>query len=243
MKNHKYLYILSPTLIIIALILGLSFKTAIERSSNISVTGSAKRDFISDTIVWESIFSTKKMELKDAYNQLDKDREIITEYLISNNISKSEFVFSAIDISKHFENITDSDGIRMREFKGFVLKQTVKIESNAVDKIELISRDITSLIDSGVQIQSQSPYYFYSKLSDLKIDMIAEATEDAKLRASKIASSSGSSLGNLLNAKMGVFQIIATNSTENYSWGGTHNKTSKHKTATVTMKLSYDIGL
>jgi len=243
MKNHKYLYILSPTLIIIALILGLSFKTAIERSSNISVTGSAKRDFISDTIVWESIFSTKKMELKDAYNQLDKDREIITEYLISNNISKSEFVFSAIDISKHFENITDSDGIRMREFKGFVLKQTVKIESNAVDKIELISRDITSLIDSGVQIQSQSPYYFYSKLSDLKIDMIAEATEDAKLRASKIASSSGSLLGNLLNAKMGVFQIIATNSTENYSWGGTHNKTSKHKTATVTMKLSYDIGL
>ena len=243
MKNHKYLYILSPTLIIIALILGLSFKTAIERSSNISVTGSAKRDFISDTIVWESIFSTKKMELKDAYNQLDKDREIITEYLISNNISKSEFVFSAIDISKHFENITDSDGIRMREFKGFVLKQTVKIESNAVDKIELISRDITSLIDSGVQIQSQSPYYFYSKLSDLKIDMIAEATEDAKLRASKIASSSGSSLGDLLNAKMGVFQIIATNSTENYSWGGTHNKTSKHKTATVTMKLSYDIGL
>ena len=243
MKNHKYLYILSPTLIIIALILGLSFKTAIARSSNISVTGSAKRDFISDTIVWESIFSTKKMELKDAYDQLDKDREIITEYLISNNISKSEFVFSAIDISKHFENITDSDGIRMREFKGFVLKQTVKIESNAVDKIELISRDITSLIDSGVQIQSQSPYYFYSKLSDLKIDMIAEATEDAKLRASKIASSSGSSLGNLLNAKMGVFQIIATNSTENYSWGGTHNKTSKHKTATVTMKLSYDIGL
>ena len=243
MKNHKYLYILSPTLIIIALILGLSFKTAIARSSNISVTGSAKRDFISDTIVWESIFSTKKMELKDAYTQLDKDREIITEYLISNNISKSEFVFSAIDISKHFENITDSDGIRMREFKGFVLKQTVKIESNAVDKIELISRDITSLIDSGVQIQSQSPYYFYSKLSDLKIDMIAEATEDAKLRASKIASSSGSSLGNLLNAKMGVFQIIATNSTENYSWGGTHNKTSKHKTATVTMKLSYDIGL
>lgn len=243
MKNHKYLYILSPTLIIIALILGLSFKTAIERSSNISVTGSAKRDFISDTIVWESIFSTKKMELKDAYNQLDKDREIITEYLISNNISKSEFVFSAIDISKHFENITDSDGIRMREFKGFILKQTIKIESNAVDKIELISRDITSLIDSGVQIQSQSPYYFYSKLSDLKIDMIAEATEDAKLRASKIASSSGSSLGDLLNAKMGVFQIIATNSTENYSWGGTHNKTSKHKTATVTMKLSYDIGL
>ena len=42
---------------------------------------------------------------------------------------------------------------------------------------------------------------------------------------------------------MGVFQIVAKNSTENYSWGGTHNKTSKHKTATVTAKLEYSIGL
>ena len=243
MKNHRYLYILSPTLIIISLILGLSFKTAIERSNNIKVTGSAKRDFTSDTIVWKSIFGTNKLKLEDAYTQLDKDRKIITEYLLSNNIPENEFIFSAIDISEHFENITDSDGVRMREFKGFILEQSIKIESSSVNKIEAISRDITTLIDSGVQIQSQSPYYFYSKLADLKIDMIAEATKDAKLRAFKIANSAGSSLGNLLNAQMGVFQIIAKNSTENYSWGGTHNKTSKHKTATVTMKLSYDIGL
>ena len=55
--------------------------------------------------------------------------------------------------------------------------------------------------------------------------------------------SSKSILGQLLTAKMGVFQIIAKNSSENYSWGGRHNKTSKHKTATVTAKLEYSIGL
>ena len=71
--------------------------------------------------------------------------------------------------------------------------------------------------------------------------MISQATKDAKLRAEMIAESSKSILGKLLTAKMGVFQIIAKNSTENYSWGGRHNKTSKHKTATVTMKLEYAI--
>ena len=67
------------------------------------------------------------------------------------------------------------------------------------------------------------------------------ATKDAKLRSEMIAKSSNSILGKLLTAQMGVFQIIAKNSTENYSWGGSHNKTSKHKTATVTMKLEYSI--
>ena len=71
--------------------------------------------------------------------------------------------------------------------------------------------------------------------------MIAEATHDARERAEKISDNANATLGKLTYAQMGVFQIIAKNSTENYSWGGTHNKTSKHKTATVTMRLNYDI--
>ena len=115
------------------------------------------------------------------------------------------------------------------------------IESHAVDEIEHLSRDITSLIDKGLEIQSNAPYYFYSDLADLKIDMISEATRDAKVRADKIAENSNSNLGKLLNAQMGVFQITAQHSTERYTWGGTHNKTSRDKTAHVTMKLTYDV--
>ena len=36
-------------------------------------------------------------------------------------------------------------------------------------------------------------------------------------------------------------QITAKHSTERYAWGGTHNKTSRDKTAHVTMKLTYDV--
>ena len=180
MKNYKMFYIISPTLIIIALILGLSFKTAIEKSNSINVTDSAKRDFMSDIIVWESVFGIRNMQLEDAYKKLDKDREIITNYLITNNIPESDFVFSSIEISKDYENKRDRDEIRMREFKGYLLEQNLKIESNTVNKIEYLSRDITTLIDSGIDIQSQQPYYFYSKLADLKIDMISEACKMQK---------------------------------------------------------------
>ena len=57
----------------------------------------------------------------------------------------------------------------------------------------------------------------------------------------KIAENSSSGRGKLLNTQMGVFQITAQHSTERYTWGGTHNKTSREKTAHVTMKLTYDV--
>ena len=59
--------------------------------------------------------------------------------------------------------------------------------------------------------------------------MISKATEDARLRAEKIAEFSGGKLGKIVSAKMGVFQITGQNSNEDYSWGGTFNTSSKEK--------------
>jgi hypothetical protein len=71
--------------------------------------------------------------------------------------------------------------------------------------------------------------------------MISSATEDARVRAEKIAANANASIGSLKNAQMGIFQIIGQNSSEDYSWGGTFNTTSKMKTATITMKLQFGI--
>ena len=116
----------------------------------------------------------------------------------------------------------------------------MQVESKEVEKIENISRQVTELINSGVELYSDQPEYYYTKLAELKLKMIAEATKDAKLRAEKIAENAGAKLGDLKKSEMGVFQIIAQNSSEDYSWGGSFNTSSK-KTANITMKLSYNI--
>jgi hypothetical protein len=241
MKSHKTQLLFYPTLIIVALIIGMSFKNALGHLNRIDVTGGVTQDFTSDIIVAEATFKTKNIELKDAYKKLEDDRKLISDYLDDNNVPMDDVVFSSINIQKKYEYKWDDDGTKYEEFSGYLLKQSIKIESNQVLKIEALSRDITTLIDQGIEIQSKAPYYFYSKLADLKINMIAAATKDASERAMQIANSANSSLGDLIQAKMGVFQITAKNSTEGYSWGGTHNKTSKHKTATVTMRLSYGL--
>lgn len=71
--------------------------------------------------------------------------------------------------------------------------------------------------------------------------MIAEATKDAYTRAQKIAENAGGKVGDLKTATMGVFQIVAQNSSEEYSWGGSFNTSSKNKTATITMRLEYNV--
>ncbi|MFM9422751.1 MAG: hypothetical protein RIR06_1212, partial [Bacteroidota bacterium] len=92
-----------------------------------------------------------------------------------------------------------------------------------------------------VEFYSEAPEFYYTKLAELKQQMVKEATEDARMRAEKIAEASGSELGNLKNAEMGIFQIVGQNSNEDYSWGGTFNTGSRRKTASITMQLEFEI--
>ena len=241
MKNYTGAIIISVTVLLSVGLLTNAYKNRNQSRDIINVTGLGKKDFKSDLIVWSGFFTRKNMELKDAYRQLKEDKDKISEYLTSKGVNEKEILFSSVDINKEFNQSYDKDGRRYSTFSGYRLTQRVEIESKEVEKIENIGREITELINLGVELNSSSPSYYYTHLSELKIEMIASATEDARIRAEKIAANSGAKLGDLKYAQMGIFQIIGQNSSEDYSWGGTFNTSSKMKTATITMKLQFGI--
>jgi len=240
MKTYLNSIIIALAIVITAFIFAGSFKNRNSANNSINVTGLGSKDFVSDLIVWSGSFIKKSFDLKQAYAELDRDRESIKTYLVSKGIKTESIIFSAIEIVKEFDDVYDNSGNRTKSiFTGYLLKQNVQIESSEVDKVEEISRQVSELINSGVEFYSNSPQYYYTKLAELKIEMIAEATKDANIRAQRIAENAGSSVGDLKNADMGVFQITAQNSSEEYSWGGSFNTSSKRKTATITVKLEY----
>ena len=242
MKSILNSIIIGLAIIITAYTFSSAYKNRNQKSNTISVTGLGEKDFVSDLIVWSGSFVKKNTDLKSAYSDLNKDQESIKNYLVSKGINEKSIIFSAVDIDKEFTDNYDNNGRRISSvFTGYRLTQSVQIESNEVDKIEGISREVTELINSGIEFYSNQPQYYYTKLSKLKIEMIAEATKDANVRAEKIAENAGGELGKLKNANMGVFQIVAQNSSEEYSWGGSFNTTSKRKTATITVKLDYEV--
>ena len=241
MKTHLNTLLIALAIVISAMLLSHAFKTRNKSGNTITVKGLGSRDFVSDLIVWSGSFSKKSMVLKDAYAELDKDRENIKKYLVSKGLKEEGMVFSAVAIDKDFENNFDNSGRKTKSvFTGYRLTQNVQVESHDVNKVEDISRQISELINSGVEFYSNSPQYYYTKLAQLKIEMIAEATKDAFTRAKKIAENAGSHVGRLKNADMGVFQIVAQNSSEGFSWGGSYNTSSKRKTATITVDLVYE---
>jgi hypothetical protein len=226
-------------IIVAAYLLSNAWTQSHKGRSTINVTGLASKDFSSDLIVWSATFNRKASTIQEAYVVLKKDAIIIREYLISKGVKNENIVFAATDIEKEFEYISEANDRQRQVFKGYNLSQRVQIESKEVDKIESISREVTELIDRGVELYSNSPQYYYTKLSELKIKMLADATSDARLRAEKIAENAGSNVGKLKNADMGIFQITAQNSNEDYSWGGAFNTSAKQKTASITIKLEF----
>jgi uncharacterized protein len=242
MRSNAGFIIFALALVLTAFILSNAFKNRNRAADTISVTGMGSTDFVSDLIVWSGSFVKKNPDLKTAYSDLDKDREIIRQYLVSKGIKTEDIVFSSVDIMREFDESYDTYGNRRNSvFTGYRLNQNVQIESREVNKIEGISRQVSELINMGVEFYSNAPQYYYTQLAELKIEMIAEATKDAHTRAVQIAENAGSKVGKLKKANMGVFQIIAQNSSEDFSWGGSFNTMAKNKTATITMKLEYGI--
>jgi hypothetical protein len=230
--------VLGLSLIIAFWIAGTAFKYKSKSTETIIVTGLAEKDFASDLIVWNGSYSRKAMDLKSAYAAVKQDESAIRNYL--KGISDNEMVFSSVVINKEFDTKTDENGRQLGQtFSGYNLTQTVKVESTNVDKIDKIAREVTELIESGIEFNSSAPLFYNTKLSDVKMDLLARASADAKARAEAIAKNSGSSLGKLRKASMGVFQITGKNSNEDYSYGGAFNTSSRNKTGSITIKMEF----
>lgn len=242
MKNNLTALIFAIAIVLSALLLGNAYVDRKKPEGTIEVTGLGKTDFSSDLVVWEGSFSSRDESLKTAYATLEKDKQLVEEYLVSKGVDKSDIIFGAVSTDRRMRVRYSENGNYMgEEFDAYYLNRSVRLESANIEKVENISREITELLNRGVNFYSDLPRYYYTKLSDLKIDLISRATEDARLRAEKIAENSGARLGKLISARMGVFQITGQNSTEEYSWGGTFNTVDRDKTASITMKLDFKV--
>jgi len=233
--------ILGVSLFFASLALGISYYKAKGPQKTVSVVGLAEKEFESDLIVLNFSYAVKSMDMKSAYDQLKKQTDVVRKYLKDKGIADKDISFKAINNYSDYDYEYDSQSGRSHNvFKGYVLTQNVKIESKNVTQIEGLHKDIVELLDEGITINASDPSYYYTKLSDLKIEMLAEASKDAHNRAETISKNAGSALGALKSANMGVFQITAPNSSdEDYTWGGTFNTSSKTKCATINMRMTY----
>ncbi|MBX2930377.1 MAG: SIMPL domain-containing protein [Chitinophagaceae bacterium] len=240
MKKSTPYIIIAITIIIFGLIISNAYKYKYISAETITVTGLAEKDFTSDLIVWKGSFNRNGFDLKQVYANIKQDEVSIKNYLKEKGLPDSSIVFSSINVYKNYTNKYSEQGTMIGSiFNGYNLTGEVTVNSQNIELVEKISREVTELLQKGIEFNSMQPSFYYTKLHDLKIDLLAKAAADAKLRAETIAKSSGTKISNLKKAVTGVFQITGKNDNEEYSYGGSFNTTSKEKTASITIRSEY----
>jgi hypothetical protein len=249
MEKIKSSAIIGVAVIITAFILGKSFQNRNENLDSISVIGLGTKDFVSDEILWSGSFTTNSMDIKTAYNKIVFDQKTVSDFFISKGFESSEFSFGAVNFEKKYREVRNENNENRisyeQVFDGYQATQTItfsaKKNPDLMKRIEEVSSKTSELVNSGIELSSNSIQYTYSDLPSLKQSLIEKATKDANERATKIVKTADGSLGKLKKASMGVFQITGQGSTEDDSYGGINDTYSKNKTARITVRLEYEL--
>jgi len=220
----------------------------------IRVVGSARKPIRSDFIIWDATVSRNAPVVATAYAGLKIDADKVQKYLLAKGVAQKEIVPGAINVTtiyaktkpvpgaQPYQNADPEDSAKAATFRpivGYQLSQSIEVRSNNVDKIDDLSRQSTELISQGINFESGAPRYLYTKLSELKVTMQAEAAKDAHARAQAIAQSSNCKLGALRFARMSVPQITPQYSDEGD--GGIDDTTALDKKITAIVSAGYAV--
>lgn len=222
--------------VVCAAILAWAWMAIRTEKQTVRVTGSATQRIQSDLIVWKGTLSARAADLPAAYAELKAAADKARAFYAARGIAEAEMPISAVSLETHYER--DAKGRTTDKISGYTLRQTITVTSRDVLRVEALSRAATELIEQGVLFDSHPAEFFYTRLADLKIEMLARATQDAANRAGQLCTHSGSRLGALHTASMGVMQITAANSTEVSDYG-VNDTSSYEKDVRATVSASF----
>lgn len=218
--------------------------------NNIRVTGSAKKRIVSDLIEWSATIEGKGADRTSAYIALKSGTAQVVAFLKAQGIKPEDIKTQSARLDEEFETVREDKVLpgttvpihtETRKSIGFRAYQVVMVSSTNVPQIEKASREITSLLEDGVVVSSNNPRYFYTKLGELKLEMLAEAAKDARSRAENILHSAGNTaIGSLVDSSMGIININPANSTGT-STEGNNDTTSYEKDIITIVRAEYTV--
>ncbi|AXP09202.1 SIMPL domain-containing protein [Campylobacter hepaticus] len=208
MKTNAF--IISLAIILASLILAISFyKSFSEFKSlqrSVTVKGLSQKDVEADTLIFPIKFTRSSNNLSNLYQELDQDKQNIIKFLEEQGVKSNEISHSAPNIIDKLSDPYSSDNQTIYRYVG---TGNLLLYTNNVKLGKTILEKISKLIKEGVvlKIDDYDIEYLYTKLNDIKPQMIEEATINARNSAIKFAQDSKSSLGKIKKASQGQFSI------------------------------------
>nr|WP_055023255.1 SIMPL domain-containing protein [Shewanella sp. P1-14-1] len=193
-------------------VLGVLLKQAIIEykllDRSVTVKGLAENEYSADIVIWPIQFTAASNQLEDLYVEVEKQNKLINDFLISHSIKTDEITISAPMITDKLAQ--QYGGNQAVEFR-YTALQTMTVYSSEIDTVRQVMPEISQLGKQGI-VFSQNNYdaqieYIFTRLNDVKPQMIEQSTNNARLVAEKFATDSQSQLGKIKRASQGQFSI------------------------------------
>lgn len=224
----------------VALVASVAIVTAawlrVRTSQTITVKGSARMNIRSDLAIWKGSFIAQAPTLLAAQQRLKEDGLRVSNFLRERGVTN--FTFDPIRIEEISGTLRNADGLTAEQILGYRLAQTVRAEMTDVERVEGVGGETALLVEQGVMFTTLAPQFIYTRTDAAKVEMLAEATKDARERGNQIALQGGRQLGSLCTAQMGVIQIAPVYSGET-SWEGMNDTSSLDKTITAVVTATF----
>ncbi|MBR1404595.1 MAG: SIMPL domain-containing protein [Treponema sp.] len=207
MKNLLHVLVFSCALVVSSVVIAVGLSHVTKDNRTVTVRGLSEKEVPADMAVWRLSFSLGGNNLPSLQREIIQQTEIVTDFLKAHGLSDADFsVLSPSITDTSVDLYIDSS---KRSFV-YVAKQTVLVRSQKVASVKKASEDTLELVGKGISVRSDydsKVNYEFNGLNQIKPEMIALATENAREAAEQFAHDSHSKVGKILSASQGLFSI------------------------------------
>ena len=173
----------------------------------VSVRGLCEREVKADVAIYPISFSEGGDNLIELNKLIQKENQIIIEFLKENGFDDNDITVSVPSINDH-----RNDSYRSAKQPDFTMNSVVTIYTKKVDSVLALQNKLTSLIEKGIAISTGDGWsnpvtYNFAALNSIKPEMIEEANKSAYDAAAQFAKDSKSRVGKIKDASQGLFSI------------------------------------
>ena len=205
----------------------------------VTVKGLAEMDVVADTAIWNIKFNRVGGDLVAVQAAIDNDIQKTHEFLINNGFGEGELQNLRITVRDKFAGYSDAQRQGQDVNDRYVIETGVMVRSNAVNRVDSVSRKMGDLVRQGVTVTEDyaGPIYVFNGLNDIKIQMIEMATKNATAAGEQFAKDANAKLGKIQSANQGVFSISARDQTE--AWSDNERQSINKRVRVVTTITFY----
>ncbi len=181
-------------------LLGDGLKRAHAADRSVTVRGLAEKDVTANLATWSIAYSATGTDMASVRAEIDQNTAQLRDYFIKLGFKANDLTPIGAGVNQYLNNGVNSITITQRML--LRTSDIARAQRAVAGQFDLVRRGVTLQEGSGMR-------YSFTRLNDIKPEMVAAATKDARAAAEQFAKDSGTRVGGIKSATQGYFSIDA----------------------------------